>query len=444
MADLSIEGAPLGTSDLFFGNGIWGPFWLNQLVGAIIYIDGNSDVVARKTTDGGASWGAPAVSENITAVTLSAWFDKQTPGDDGTKVHCAYMNDAASTHRYCAYDISAGTWGTPNTAASPNPSATANSNKSFITKTRNGNILIGGVVSALSSHCFKAASPYTSWTSITNPYETNANDQTLGCSVNTGDGADAGVIFWDISAFQISIKVYDDSANTWTETAISGTAHTSQAAWRQMACTTRLSDGHVLVVAWNAFDVSTADMTSWDINPTSVASVSVTAKTNVINNTDNCAMVAIFIDQFTNDVYVAYGIGGNPTATLSIVYKKSTDGMANWGNQTAYSEDAADDYRVLENGAMGASSGGRFQPAWFDDDDFEIYINLTNDIAFALTSNSERPAKVSGYALTNSERNDKIYAGYANSVNDSFTTTDNKDVALTTAKWSGDGEVTLQ
>lgn len=57
------------------------------------------------------------------------------------------------------------------------------------------------------------------------------------------------------------------------------------------------------------------------------------------------------------------------------------------------------------------------------------------------TANAERGAKIIGGV--NSERNVKIYAGYEFSVNDSFDTTDNKDSGNTTAKWEGDGEITL-
>lgn len=71
------------------------------------------------------------------------------------------------------------------------------------------------------------------------------------------------------------------------------------------------------------------------------------------------------------------------------------------------------------------------------------------------TSNSERPAKLTGTATANAERGAKltgaipderaakIYAGYTFTINDTFDTTDNKDTGQTTAKWDGDGKVTL-
>jgi len=238
MADTSIEGAPFATSDLYWGNGIWGPFWTTDLIGV---------VSARRTTDGGASWSGQIDSALAATMGLAAWFDKQTPGDTGVIVHVASANDSSGQLEYQAFNVSTGAWGSAGNIIAFNPSATAGDQKVYITKTRNGNIVAGAVRSATASVTAKAASPYTSWSSIANPFESNANDMVLACSVNTGDGADAGIIFWDISADAISIKVYDDSANTWTETAIAA-SHVESPAWRQMWAATRLSDGHVLLL----------------------------------------------------------------------------------------------------------------------------------------------------------------------------------------------------
>lgn len=76
-------------------------------------------------------------------------------------------------------------------------------------------------------------------------------------------------------------------------------------------------------------------------------------------------------------------------------------------------------------------------------------------ITGTLDTNSERAGKITGTATANSERGArligavpderavKIYAGFSNTVSDTFDTTDNKDAVNTTAKWEGDGEITL-
>lgn len=379
MADVSLESAPLGTLDLFFGNGIWGPFWVSDQVGAIIFVNTDGDITARKTTDGGASWGSQIVLEAETAVSLAAWFDQQTPGDTGDLIHIAYHADTAGQVRYANFDISAGAWSTPNNVGALNASATQNSNQIAIHKTRSGRIIVTAVTSAVGSVAAKADSPWSSWTSITSPFESNANDQVLGVVPNTGDNNDGAILFWDISANQISIKVYDDSGNSWTETIIAS-SQAESTTWKQMASTMRLSDGHILLATWSQFDNAAADLRFFDIYADTVASVFFVEKANVLTNTDNAAMVDVFVNQNSDTIYVAYGIGTNPTADLIINYKKSTDDGDSWGEQTLMQEDASDDHRLLNSGAMGNQSSGRYMPAWFDDDDLEIYVSSAYDV----------------------------------------------------------------
>lgn len=391
MADTLVDGSPRGALDVFWGNGIWGPYWINESVGVIIYVDQDtslSKVSASKTTDGGATWGAAVSPETSnTTLSLSAWFDKQTPGDNGNLVHVAYMSDVGSLHRYAAYDIVNNTWSTPNTVASINPNGLfAAAQKSFITKTKSGNILIGGVVSGVASHAHKASSPYTSWTAIADPYESNANDQTLGITSNSSDTNDGAILFWDISANQVSVKHYDDSGNTWIENALTG-SFAEMANVRMMSATTRLSDGAVLASIYTAnngdiifFSFSVLDSTLSHI--TSSSGITAASPTN-------SNIPSIFVDQITDDIYIAYIDDTIASDSNDIVYIKSTNGGTSWGSVNSYSE-TTDNYLVIGYSAMGVT-GGRFQPAWFDDDDEDIFVNLVNDVELIAPKELELP-----------------------------------------------------
>ncbi len=383
MADTNIETAPVGTLETHGASGLWGPFWTDDQNGAIVFINTNRDITARRTTNGGTSWGAQAVGETLTSqISLSCWFDRQTPNDTtGTKIHCCYGDDGSNSIRYAAYDISTDTWSTPVQVDTPGTIDSANSAYSFVVKSRDGQIVIGQVLSTVSSGAYKAASPYTSWSATANPFESNAVDQVWGVCGNTSDPKDIGIFFWDVSANQISIKMYDDSANTWTETLITGTGFTESAAFKQMGTTMRLSDGHAIMAAWNAFDVSTADMDVFDVNPTTIATVSFSTLTQPITNQDNSAMVQPFINQQNNHIYVIYGEGTNPTSDLHIKWKRSTDNGSSWEAAVTYSDGTQDDYRLIGPTAMAAASG-RLQPCWFDDDDVDLFINLDNDVPF--------------------------------------------------------------
>lgn len=393
MADTIVEDAPIGTLETHGANGIWGPYWLDDQVGAIVYIDANRDIVARKTTDGGTSWSSAVVMESITCIALAVWFDKQTPGDNGTKLHVVAMNDAADSCRYGAYDISAGTWNTPVETGSYFGVDTANTSYAFIVKARNGQLVVGSVSSASGSGCWKSTSPYTTWTSITGPFESTAVDQVYGFAGNTSDPADIGVLFWDVSANQISLKMFDSSAGTWTETLITGTTFVESAAFKQMCVTMRLSDGHAIAAGWNGFDVATADVDVWDINPNVVAAVPFTTKTQPNANQDNSCMASLFINQINNDIYFIYGEGTNPTVTQHIKYKVSSNGGTSWGTAVIHSDGTQRDYRLIGFSAMSATAG-RFQPAWFDNGNVDVLINLDNDIPLPATVST--PATVGG------------------------------------------------
>ena len=70
---------------------------------------------------------------------------------------------------------------------------------------------------------------------------------------NTGDDADAAAIFWDRSADIISVKMYDDSANTWTKNPML-TSVVDDTTDISMDASTRHSDGFILGVASGSFN----------------------------------------------------------------------------------------------------------------------------------------------------------------------------------------------
>lgn len=378
MADTLVYGDPRITLDTFFGNGIWGIYWLNDYVGAIIFIDTDGSagkISAIKTTDGGATWGSPVSPETGTAVySLACWFDQQTPGDSGTKVHTAYLL-SSDLHRYSSYDISANTWSTPNTIATVVENITVANNQPFILKTRGGNV-IAGVATGSGSNASKASSPYTSWSSIANPYESNASDQVLGIHANTTDTNDAAILFWDISANQITVKVYDDSGDSWSEKTPAGSSNTEDNVYKFMSTTTRLSDGHVLVGYMKAGNDT---LRFWDLEIIGIGFGILTTYISTDIASGIPGVPSIFLDQETDDIYVSCITGALSGGTNQIKYYKSIDGGTNWTGPTTYNE-TDDDYRVIGYSAMG-TGGGRFQPVWFDDDDNDLFNNLVNDIA---------------------------------------------------------------
>lgn len=73
-----------------------------------------------------------------------------------------------------------------------------------------------------------------------------------------------------------------------------------------------------------------------------------------------------------------------------------------------------------------------------------VKLEITYTVPDAVNVNDARSAKITGSDSSNSARSSKIYGGFENTVYDSLDSTTNKDALNTTAKWSGDGEITLQ
>ncbi len=149
----------------------------------------------------------------------------------------------------------------------------------------------------------------------------------------------------------------------------------------------RRSDSHLLMAFHTAADASTDSIKTYDLSVSSIATPTISSAGDVVANQTESGGVSVFIDQNTDDVYVAYG-KGNPTwnFTIDVVYHKSSDGMSNWSAENAYSETGADDVRVMPAGRTGTTAGGWYQPAFYNDDLFDIFVNLVNDVEIVIVS----------------------------------------------------------
>lgn len=350
-----------------------GPYWISPLIAATVV-----QTTPYRTLDGGATWTPEAPLTGMAGTQglgpAGCWFDRQTPGNNGTRLHFLYVLDPGGTGtedvRYVNYNIATGVWSTPLELATDHNQLSTTS-VAFTVVTRSGNIIVGYCdPNSAQSAAWKSTTAGVTFTAIANPFESNEGDIVLGACPNTGDGNDAAILFWDISADAISVKMYDDSANTWTETAIASsmidTAGGAERDWKEHWSTnTRLSDGHTLLAAWNQIDNAAADIQAWDLTLDSIATPTVTAKTNVVSNLAESGGIGLFIDQVNEHVYATYCKGGTWLATTDVVYRKSTDGMATWSAETVYSTSAADDSRTVFAGAMGSATyGGTFAPMW--------------------------------------------------------------------------------
>ncbi len=381
MADTLVETAVLGFADN--AHALWGPYWSDVSTGVIVFRDTEQDISFARTTDKGANWSTTEI-EAGTNLHMAIWYDKETPGDSGTLVHIVWLDrlgtDAA---KYVTVDVADGSQGTIRSIdATITVGQFEENNRIAITKAVNGTIIVA-FSTQTEIECYKSTDNFaTAATAIADVYETATQEDYVLLFPADVDAGDVCALFWDRSADEISLKMYDDSADSWTETSISGSM-VDDSIHINMNGAVRHSDNHVLVAAHNNDDNAGDDLLTWDLTVNSIASPTVTAKTAIFTNQGESAQASVWINQQSDEVRIAYLKGGTWTTTVDVVFHISTDGMGIWGSEQAYSESAADDFRIVSAGRTVGDDGGRYQPAFYDDDELDIYVNETNDVEIA-------------------------------------------------------------
>ena len=296
-------------------------------------------------------------------------------------MHIAWLSpDGADACRYCTFDVADASIGTVRTVdATITVSSTANLNRIAITRTRSGLVLVAFSTQS-EVKCWKSADLFVSTgTSRASPYETaTEEDVVLMFPAHTADDNDACCLFHDRSVDDLTVKMFDDSANTWTEFGTPLDAAMPEAfPYINMDGAVRHSDGHLLVAGLTDPGASgTGSIKTWDVTVASITVPVVTAKTNVLTG-EGAVRVALLIDQFTEEVYAAYT---DEAGSSGLDYRKSEDGMATWGGESQYSEVSYNCY-LIHAGRSVTVAGGRFQPCWFDiSSPYPVYVNLVNDI----------------------------------------------------------------
>jgi len=310
---------------------------------------------------------------------MSIWYDRWTPGNTGTKIHVAYQDAAFHDIFYRGLDTSDDSLGTERTVFAGASFETGNWNTAVIdiTKARGGNLYIGFWGDSAGEYGFyRSTDGGATWTSRADVADGNAVDGILLMPGNETDEDDIWCVYWDRSANELTLKVYDDSGDSWSESVIA-TGVFDDVSYYQMSAAPRHSDNHVILAAWDIISGPTADLWVYDLADSAgdVGSV-----TRVLVSTDEAAGVAVLINQQNDDIYVAYMKGGTWEATVDVFYKKSTDGGTTWGAEQSYSEAAADDIRALWAGISVGANGGRFQPTFFNDDLDDLFVNIVNDV----------------------------------------------------------------
>ena len=395
MADVTVESLAAIDSPRKNNDGQW-VVWINTTTGYVFLVDTGDDFNCLQSTDSGATWtgfnGGFSTIKTGVVEAFAVWYDKWTPGNTGALIHLAYIDNTPDDVFYNNIDTADDSTNGEVTIKALTSVSPAGGPRISITRARGGNLYCAGTIDGGTEVFFARSTDVgATWADRTACFEAAA-DQIRLFPANTSDSQDIGAIYWDISAGEATIKMIDDSANTTTEFATPiATGLTDLALLTgnpQYALSVRHSDSHILLALWNAPDNAASDLLFLDITAESITTPVVTAKTNLVTNTANCSLVAVFINQNTDDIYVTVvgkpdGTETLPSGTANLWYFISTDGGTTWtavASAVQYSATGRD-HRAIASGLGGTTT--RFEPAFYDDDLDDIFVNVDNSIAIS-------------------------------------------------------------
>jgi hypothetical protein len=391
MADISIDSTIDGTDT---PNSVRSVVFTTLNIGYWFYIDSNGNFVYRKTTDGGGAWGATVVINTTTfCLGFDVWWDQNTPGDSGTLIHLWYFDAIADDVFYRSFNTSGDTFGTEVVVFAGVSASLVRGIFVSGTKTRDGKLYVAYDIDAGSEKGFhRSVDAGVTWPSLSAGFVEAAGDECfLFPASNTGDDADCWTIYHDDDANALTLKMWDSSAVAAVESAtiLTLTSNTTQGTGEHgFSASVRHSDGHLILAAISEYDTATADHRTFDINGTG----SVTELTAITTNIDDHYHPQVFINQNTDDIYVAYNGKRDGTETLGtstkVYYTKSTDGGTTWtAGDTTYQEGAAGIVRQVWVPQMGP----RFYAGW------RVGSTLVgNKVSSIDTSNVNATSQVSG------------------------------------------------
>jgi len=306
-----------------------------------IYVNSiNIDLEYSKSTDGGKSWAVPISLHAGTVISVAVTYDRWSNISAGL-IHCAYTDNGVDDILYRNIDSENSDNLSAETTVFAGSTAISGGALS-ITRARGGNLVVAGSIDAGSEDgAWESTDAGATWGStIADPSEGATQDQYLLLPGWNADPQDVMLIFWDASADELSVKRYDNSADSWAEASIAtGMVDlVATSGFPNFAAAVDLANSQNVVVAWTNTDTANADLRCWKITDTTITEV-----TNVVlNGTDDQGLCAIMIDTVSGVWWVAYGgksDGSETWGTLVGVYgKASADAGSTWGAETNLAE----------------------------------------------------------------------------------------------------------
>lgn len=363
-------------------------------IGYYFFIDSDSDYKYSKTTDGGQTWGSAVTIKSASVFTAGIWYDGWTSGDSGTIIHTVYIDADADDTFYRSLDTASDTLGTERTVHTGITASATTFSQVSITKARGGNLYCYWQESTSIWDFYRSVDGGTNWTDRARP-TTGGFSIVPGCFLYPGNAVDNQDI-WAIiidregrgedpeQPDELYIYTYDDSANTWSGSSIvatlsfGGNYDADGIGQWPVAGAVRHSDGNLIFAATTEYDSGTSDFRVWEWDGSTATELTAAA-----SNTDDLYYPGIFIDQVTDDIYLAHLGSRNGSETLGTsvnsYYSLSVDDGATWNTNTQYSASAGD-YRQT----YVPQCGPRFAIAWRNSSN-AILSNFEHSLVFGQT-----------------------------------------------------------
>jgi hypothetical protein len=346
----------------------------SQTTGYAFYVDSAGTAVYSKTTDGGATWGAPVtVDAKTDIIQIAVWYDRWTPGDTtGNLIHIATTDVTNDDIWYRTLDTSTDTLSTGpvniTSGLGYTGTLTAGTNHVAISKATDGALYaaVADTTDNMMVRCTTTCTTATNW-AVSEPASwTNGNDFMLLIPRLSGEMM---FIWWDISATTNDLK-YSRYTGTWSAFANIDTALDNTTYDASFGAAVDTSNGDVyLAYAASAATLGTDD----DIRVRKFSGTSWTALTDVVTDSvcagvSNCGITGAKIarDQNTGYLYVLYSARSTPgtASTGNLYWKYSTDGGSTWSSEFGPVYSSNDDIYGGRLSLMSASTQ-RIYATWY-------------------------------------------------------------------------------
>ena len=304
-----------------------------------VYVNQASDVVFRKSTDGGLTWSNPSTVFGGTVTALAVFYDRWA-GIAAGLIHCAYQESVTDDTLYRTINTESADALSTQTVILAGGTTLAGGCLS-IARSQGGNVYCATMIDAGTEGGFmrllNANVPNGAWDAArTTVFEAATQDEVLLVPGFAADNQDMIALFWDASNDEISRKLYDDSLNSWGEASIA-TGMVDQAAataFRHFDAVVDLTNSRIILIAWSAVDGALADLRCWTITESAITEVTPV----VSNGTDDQGLCALALNIDNGDWIAFYGGKSDGSETygtnINIYYKVSTDDGATWGAET--------------------------------------------------------------------------------------------------------------